>query len=382
MGPDADLMTGFDDEPERYPTRPVRPATRIALRAGLWTAVGLGALGGIVGLVRSPEAPTVEGPPDERIVPAPVAGMAETVVEAWLPATDDDQEELEPLFVDPPELPSEDDQRDLEVRQVRTIAGQRLEEGYWTVTVAARVVETVAEEEGGPRQPREATWYVEVGIVGLPKAGLAALTTPAVVPRPPAVETGWQLTTASPSEPEDGSPVVATVEGFLNALLAGQGDPSRYLAPRVPMQAANPPPFTEVRVDLIAIEELEEGTIRIWTQLEATTPGGSVQIVAYELTARERVDRWEILQAWGAPTVQGSPTPPEEPEDSTGSSTSETTETTEDGGAGDPTVAGDEGTSATEGGEGATEPTDSTEPSESDSTEPGGGTGDPAVDGQ
>jgi hypothetical protein len=105
--------------------------------------------------------------------------------------------------------------------------------------------------------------------------------------------------------------VAATVQGFLEALLAGGGDPGRYLAPGVVMTAAEPAPFDTVEVREMAVEEMENDEIRIVAKVLATTPGGIQRIVSYELAAKPRADRWEILLLWGAPTITGVPVPEE-----------------------------------------------------------------------
>lgn len=396
--PPPELLDPTLGEPsEHYLARPVRPMAQLGARVGLWSAVVLGCLGGLVGLA----GPSDEGPPpvveqseDEGFVPAPVAGMAETAVEEWLAPGEPDEDEgesdgerLDELFIERPSTTDVEAGR-LSVQDITTVAGHRLDDGYWTVTVAAEVVEIVDDVA----QPAT-VWYVDVGIVGDPEGGLAALTTPAVVPAPPGVSTDLRPSAPLPGPPAEDDPVAGTVEGFLNALLAGDGDPSRYLAPRVTMTAANPAPFVDVELLEMAVEEVdrdqaseqdpeqareEEGDIRIWATVRGTTAGESSQVLAYELVAVERVDRWEILELSGAQTVErseereqrepSSDEPAEDPDEDTtttgadGGSEGEGSEdqgtegevaddTSEDGGTGEPTASADppsEETSTTE----------------------------------
>jgi hypothetical protein len=357
------------NEPTPYASRPVRPLAQLAARVGLWTAVGFGCLGGLVGMLRPSESGAdpvaTESPTDVEIVPAPVAGMAERIVSEWMVATPDDEDRLAALFIDPPSL-NEVTTHTLTLLDVTTVAGERLNDGYWTVTVAADVIETIPDDEesagteesateGESGDPPATTWYVEIGIVGEVGRGLAGLTTPAIVPAPAAAESRWRLIPADAYRPDEGDQLATTIEGFLNALLAAGGDPARYLAPRVEMRAADPAPFAEVVIDELAAEELEGGDVRVWVDARGITTGGSIQVLSYEVVATERVDRWEIRELWGAPTVE--PVPEGEP-------------------ASPATSAPDEGEEAEEADEtDGTSGTESSESSESSETGSEAGTG-------
>ncbi len=341
--PDAGLGPGLVDveprAPEHYAVRPVRPAAQLAARIGLWTAVVLGCLGGIVGALRpAAEAaePVVEQPGDDAAVPAPVAGVAELAVGEWLTATDDDEERLDALFVESVSLRGVDTER-LSVDGLTTVAGRQVEEGYWAVTVAADVVElpasATADATGEPPAPTTTTWYVEVGVVGAVDGGLSALTTPAVLPAPPAVADDWRGTTGTSGRtPDANDPVVATVQGFLAALLTGEGDPSRYLAPGESIAAADPAPFTELTVLQMAITDVDDTRARAWTQVQVTTPGGSRQVVAYEVLVAQRVDRWDVVEISGVPT--GIDAPPSDRTSSPDASSGTSSDTTADASSG------------------------------------------------
>jgi hypothetical protein len=111
-------------------------------------------------------------------------------------------------------------------------------------------------------------------------------------------------------EPQPDDPTAATVEGFFDALLAGDGDPARYTAPRVELTPANPPLFVDTTVVDLAIDEMTTGEFRVLARISATTEGGSTQLFSYELVVVERVDRLEVAEFSGAPSrVAGSPQP-------------------------------------------------------------------------
>ena len=214
-GPEDD-----DDEFEPiqpYAVRPVRPVTQLAARVGLWLAVGLGAIGGIAGLLRPVPRAATEDVVDATLdavnldmglgVPAPVAGTAERAVEAWLEASDEEEkDDLRRLFVERPVLDNVDTSR-ITVLELQTVAGERLyRDGYWTVTVAVDLFETTTSGETLP----QTTWYVEVGIVGDVSDGLKALTTPAVVPAPLGVPDRWYPAADTPGTPPSDSPVAGS----------------------------------------------------------------------------------------------------------------------------------------------------------------------------
>lgn len=301
----------------RYVTRAARPGALLAARIGLWVAVGFGLLGGMVGLLRpsgTDAEPAADEGVDDTAVPTPVAGIAELAVAEWLTATDENQERLDALFVEPPLL-QDIDTEGLAVRRVVTIGGEQLEDGYWTITVAADVVE----EDDVIR------WFVEVAVVGEVSGGLAVLGTPSVMPVPPEVPEGWRRSDQESYTPDPDDPVVATVEGFLGALLTGDGDPARYLAPQVETTSLDPAPFVDVTVTEMALEDLETGEVVAWTEALVTTAAGARQVVAYELLVAERDGRWEILEFPGAPTFIERETP-----DTTGAPATDATDDADD----------------------------------------------------
>ena len=304
----GEVVHGGDPSDAVYVVRPYSPLVQLAVRAALWTALGVGCLGGVVGLLHLPDRqvdPIAASSPDEAetdALPAPVAGTAELAVEEWLTATEEDRDRLDELFVEPVALRPADDGVQVDVWRLTTVAGHVVQDGYWVVTVSAEVAESVDDETQAP-----ATWFVEIGIVGDVGGGLAALSTPGVMPAPPPTVAGWQSSRPALQQPSDGDPIAITVEGFLDTLLTGQGDPSRYLAPGVVIPAASPAPFVDLTVEEIAAEEQDNGDMKVWVDVSTTSPGGLSQPVAYELIATPRADRWEITAFWGAPSLGSAP---------------------------------------------------------------------------
>jgi hypothetical protein len=320
------------DLDERYVARPVRPLAQLATRVVLWAALGGGFVGGLFGLLRSASEdtqPIRQPTAEEEIVPGPVAGVAELVVAEWLTATsDDDQETLDALFVDSPDVGTGAD-TGLQVDRTTAVAGRRIEDGYWSVTVAADVTETVPPESDDEEPTVErATWYVQVAIVGDAGSRLAALTTPAVVPAPPGPTSDWMVSDRRAREPDEDDPVTTMASGFLGALLAGDGDPARYTAPGVDVATMAPSPFAEVEITGMAADDLGNGQTRVLAHVRATTRGGASRELSYELIAQPRGDRWEIAQFSGVPTLVLEAPPPTSEQGGEAPGPSSTTSTT------------------------------------------------------
>jgi hypothetical protein len=323
---DAAIIDIDLDASPRYSTHRSRPGAQLIARVALWGAVAFGCLSGLVALARPPAAPPAAPLAVSSGVelPAPVAGAAERVVAAWLTATNDDQTDLAALFVDQVRLSS----RGLEplvVGTVTTVAGHEVSAGYWSVTVAADVTETPgpgatggtaidgdgsdgtadAGLAGDPlaEAPATTTWYVEVGIVGDVESGLAALTTPAVLPAAPPGPEGWRRDDRGVPLVEDDEQY-ATVEGFLRALLMGQGDPSRYMAPGQSIETPAHAPFVGVEIQGMTMAGVpEDGRVQVWVEADVETEGGVHRLVAYQIDMAEREDRWEVAAVSGVPTT-------------------------------------------------------------------------------
>ncbi len=306
------------DLPAPYRTQPSRPGTQLIARVALWAAVALGCVGGCVGLARPSADPAPAAAPAtiSADVPAPVAGTAERVVSAWLSATNEEQVDIGALFVGDVHLTP----RGLDpliVESVTTVAGREISAGYWSVTVAADVRETpdpvdetaVDGADGGVSSPPTTedadgvtTWYVEVGIVGDVETGLAALTTPGVLPAAPRAPEGWRREDAGLTLAQEDEQW-ATVDGFLRALLTGEGDPARYMAPGRSIATATQPPFVAVEVQVMTMAgNPEDGRVEIWVEADVETPGGVRRLVAYAIDMAERQDRWEVVAVSGVPT--------------------------------------------------------------------------------
>ncbi len=308
--PDSRLYGVTPDDLRPYPVRWSRPGAQLAARVVLWGAVAFGCLSGLVAIARPPAAAQPEATEAADALPAPVAGTAERAVAAWLTAAGDDRQDvLASLFVEPVE--GLRDEQPLDIGDVTTIAGSAVGPGYWWVTVAVDVTETPAPEAaaGGGAEgdapaadPVTATWYVQVAVVGDVETRLAVLTTPTVVPVAPAAPDDWQRVEGSPIE--RGSGPYDTIEGFLRALLVGDGDPTRYMSPGWSIEVPADPMFVGLEIEGMTREaDTGDDPLRVRVDAAVDTIGGTRRGVAYTVEVRERDGRWEVVDLPGGPSV-------------------------------------------------------------------------------
>jgi hypothetical protein len=291
----------------------------------LWGLVAAGGVGGVGGLLLAGAAGDVS--PVGRTsagqgVPVDVAGYAQLSVGTWLGAGPDEEAGVNDLFaVDPEVRPGQAAAH--RAHELAVVATRQIDPGrYWAVTVAAAVDERASDGRWAP----VGTWYLEVGVARDGRGRLTAVGEPAVVPAPrpsgvPPVAAGPRLD--SPGTEDDAA--IATVDGYLRALLTGDGDVSRYLAPRAEIAAVSPPPFADVRVDRIAVTAQEDDTARLRVAVEATSTSGAARSLGYELTLTARDDRWEIAAMSGAPALRPVEDDADPPSSTSTSSPSATT---------------------------------------------------------
>jgi hypothetical protein len=297
---------GRTADPQRTTT--ARPSAQVAARVGLWTLVGIGALGGVVGLLRpSPEPVARASDADaDASVPPETAGFAELAVTTWVSAEGDGaEEEVGALFAVDPSTNAGDAGRRRVNGDATTVGARRVDDDYWAVTVATPVDEFVDE-----RWVPAGTWFVEVGVARTGQ-GLVAVTEPAVVPAPAEPTDAPRPAGEGLGVPsQDDEEMANTVEGFLSALLTGSADVSRYLAPDVEITAVTPAPFSEVSLQRWAVTPVDEGEARVRVAARATSAAGVPRTVSYELGLAQRAGRWEVTSLSGAPTIDDDETVP------------------------------------------------------------------------
>lgn len=271
------------------------------MRVGLWALVGLGAFGGLVGMIRpaaQPEARATDAS-ESATLPPEMAGFAELAVKTWLEATGGDDAAVEAMFAANPSTSAADGGR-RRVGDTATVGARRIEDDYWAVTVAAPVSEMVSE-----RWRDAGMWHLEVGVMAAGDGSLVATAEPALVPAPTEPEEAPRLAGGSLGVPSgDDEEMAATVEGFLAALVAGSGDVSRYLAPDVEIAPVTPAPFTQVSLLRWSVTDVAEDEVRIRLSARGVSASGVPRTLSYELELAERSGRWEVLSLSGAPTME------------------------------------------------------------------------------
>ncbi|TRV81760.1 conjugal transfer protein [Streptomyces sp. 130] len=296
---------------------------------------------------RTESAPSATGP----------SGFAELYVAAYLAAGEGTEDDLLPYYSEPVTLANEPGSRT--ASDVVTVAARQAEEGYWSVTVAARVS---AKDKAGKMRDRGMHYYrVGVQVSGTPDAGGTIAPSPAAPdPAPSAVRSSpaapasptptgsasapaprgpatLYAATSLPAEvnapasaqhgglvygtgrgPSSEDPVSDTVSRFLAAYLTGQGELNRYVSPGLQVTAISPAPYestlvTGVRDDAPQDADdtvPQDGTQRhVLVSVSATT-GGQDYLLSYALTLTTRDGRWEVASFDPAPVLSPDQTGP------------------------------------------------------------------------
>jgi hypothetical protein len=270
---------------------------RMALQAALWGAVALGVLGGLVAVVRHGASPSLQvvAPIEGSPASGRVDGFAELFVAVYLNAGSGSEASLAPFFAGSVDL-SQVSAGSEYVARTAVANSTRVAPDYWSVTVAAEVL-----EQRGGQYSAGALRYFEVGVFVDGHGNPVATAAPAEVSAPPrGTAPSLALQDLAPPDPSD--PLQATAHQFLEALLCGQGDISRVESPGVSIPAIQPTPLT--RVDLTAVAEATSGASRRLTALvSGSTSAGNNVVLEYQLVLRQRAGRWEVAAMSGAPAL-------------------------------------------------------------------------------
>lgn len=263
----------------------------------------VGALAGGLALaqVLTAEPQVASAAPVDRSGDRAIAGeMARTVVVTWLTTTSEHPERLTAV-VRGASLGSLS-------RQAFTVADPdvagitEVDAATWSVVVAA----TVTDSRGITARR---FYQVPVQVV---RGDAAALALPAPVAGPgriTAAATDYRFSSDRTSSAGQ------TVDQFLAAYSAGQGELSRYLTPGVSLQPISPAPYTSVRLeDLRSTADLtstkppvDRTVVRVLATASGTVTEDQRVQVMYALTLTARAGRWEVTGIDQAPALAKTP---------------------------------------------------------------------------
>ncbi|MFD5790496.1 conjugal transfer protein [Streptomyces sp. NPDC127037] len=246
-------------------------------------------------------------------------GFAELFVSAYLTAGEGTEGSLAPFLPTARDVtltaaPGAQRAQEVAVVQVRQVSA-----GYWSVTVAARVVSTgtaetkaKAQKESGSA-PGPVLRYFQVPVRASRGGALAAAALPAEVAAPLSGEAPSLAYGQSVPLPAS-DPAGQTLSGFFAAYLAGSGQLDRYLSPGTALSAISPAPYT--RVEVVQVAETgtndpgaqqavpADGARReLLVQVAATDTAGQQRPLAYAIAIAARDGRWEIASVEGAPVL-------------------------------------------------------------------------------
>jgi hypothetical protein len=259
---------------------------------------------------------------------AAASERAVELVETWLRADADDQQLIASLTSAPVgSLPQEG----LTIRDSKVAQVEPAEDDVWSVTVGVDVAEpapgaTPAPSGGTGKADKKAevplVWvrrYFQVPVLvdrtdtewSGPDLAVTALALPSPVPGPAAAAEPPDL-----DYPETISPTSAagqSAAGFLAALVAGDGEITRYLRPGTSISAITPAPYSAVAVTGIkGSHEVTEdpadgdGTHALITA-ELTRLDGDKTTAQYVLTLVARDGRWEVAGLEPAVRIDTTP---------------------------------------------------------------------------
>ena len=276
----------------------VSPATLVrAGSVGLWVLVAVGVVSGVAALARpGPGAAPSMPPPASPVAPA---GWAQLYVSAWLSAGDGDEDRLRSFF---PGVPSLSGVRSGGLWAARTaaVAAGEVSPGYWSVTVAAEVM---AAAKAGGWTPAGVRYY-RVAVAATPGgAALVSTGLPAQVSAPAlarAPRLAYQA--AGVQVPGD---LAESVERFVAAYVAGDGELARYVVPGSPVRPVRPAPYARVEISSVALDGpvVPGRPVRVLASVRATDPDGRVALLAYPLAVAAREGRWEVTELLAVPAL-------------------------------------------------------------------------------
>jgi hypothetical protein len=274
--------------------RPAAPHERSipprVLAIGVAVAI-LAVAGAGAWLARSGRA--VEAPPGPSHPTVAVAGFAELYVATFLTAAGSGGT-LDAFT--PRRLP--EDAMAPNTRYVTgtaAIAVEEVDADYWSVTVAADVLDL-----GDDGYVPAGIQYFQVGVIEA-EGRLTAPALPARVAGPEAAPQAPLALVEGPADPE----MATLANGFFDALLVGGSELGRYVTPSSRIVAVVPHPFESVDVDDLRVAEIEGATL-MRAVVTGTTSAGATEVLDYTVEIERNSDVWLVSAVLpGVPVVGG-----------------------------------------------------------------------------
>lgn len=229
--------------------------------------------------------------PEAAEPPIGLSGFAELYVSAYLTAAGPDQDATIRRFY--PAAPAAEPRTlaDRYATRIVTTGARETSPGRWDVEVAAEVL---AYDGNGYRS--DGVHHFLVGIAAS-EYGLAATSLPARIAAPPSAPVP-AVVVGSPVEDES---LLALVDGFLSALLIGEGDVRSYVAPSSPLVATQPPAYRSLTGIETTALVAPDGTVRLRAVAVATPASGASIVVEYHLVVEESGGSWRIASLAAGP---------------------------------------------------------------------------------
>ncbi len=280
-------------------------ATTRALAYGLWGAIGLALVLGLINCAGRPMA----APSDKTTVTttepvAPPGGCAELTVAAWL-AGDTELLSGVPALV---RGRTEPGRRRADLTYTLS-ATPGADADRWVYLVAAHVSERESTDD--PWRAAGTQFYtVTLAPSSSGCGGWAPVALPARVASP--ALTPDSATDYPTGLPVSGTPLSETLTAFFAALLTGEGEWERYTAPGVTVPTFDPPPYQYIElIDLRAHADTPldrsarvapDGTTARLQVTIATDPDGADLPLTYPVTVTVRGGRWEVVEIDSVPS--------------------------------------------------------------------------------
>lgn len=311
-------------------TTPSTGGMAVAVRVVRWGALGWLVLGtplSLFALASSPHAtsvPQVDASRGERGGgDAGPAGFAALYVQTYVSALSSKDGERELAAFLPEAGPSVMGAGEGVVVRAESTAAVRVESvsaRYWSVTVAARIVEEGPAGGGSKASSDEdgvvGLRYFQVPVREVAGGDLVAVSLPAEVAGPGGQEAPV-LAYGQAREVVRSAALTRTLDAVLAAYVAGKGELAPYLSPGAEMEAISPAPYTRVASTRVA----EVGTAdplearsqpqdgerrRLLVEAEATSASGVGWPLSYAIELQARDGRWEVAALAPAPVLPES----------------------------------------------------------------------------